>query len=1008
LLFGIALLGLSTGCGNSDVPVNSSTCPASLTSCDGVCSNLQTDLHNCGACGTACPAGQVCSTGACAVSCQQGLTDCSGACASLTTDAANCGSCGNACPAGELCSAGACALSCQQGLTECSGLCVDKLTDRANCGGCGTVCADGQVCSNGTCALSCQQGLTECSGLCVNLLSDPASCGACGHGCSAGEVCSNGTCALSCQQGLTDCSGVCSNLQTDNQSCGACSAPCASGQICSAGTCALSCQQGLTECSGLCVDKLTDRSNCGECGNACGDGQVCSNGSCVLSCQQGLTDCSGLCIDTLTDRANCGECGTVCADGQVCSNGTCALSCQQGLTECSGLCVDKLTDRSNCGECGTACADGQVCSNGTCALSCQEGLTDCSSVCVDTLSDRRNCGACANACAAGQVCSNGLCALSCQQGLTECNGTCRDVQNDALNCGACGAACEPGQTCSAGTCVASCGGALLACSNVCVDPRHDPANCGSCGNACVSGPNADAVCVDSACETFCHGGHLDCDAQAATGCEIDGSADVSNCGVCGNACPTVPNGSRACAYGICGVGSCDPGFGDCDSDPADGCEIDELIDVDHCGGCANACPAVAHGTRGCSAGTCDVASCDANFGDCDHSVGNGCEIDERTNVDNCGACGHACPTVTNGVRGCAASTCVIATCNAGFGNCDGNTANGCEVNEQTDLANCGACGNVCPAVPNGTRGCAAGVCGVVSCNTNYGNCDLNPANGCESNFLTDANNCGRCGNACGSGHSCVSGTCVVSTLGQLIGTNTTNITRGVTYNSIFADPVTGKVYWMPSYSNGTQATEYPDVANFKAGTNGRTINLAVGYEGTYHAAINGFLYYNQYGTSTMVKIRASDGTLVTSRDLAGAGHTNQSAFQWGGYSDICFYADTGNVLYVIWAVPSGNMQVSRLSQSTLAVEQTWTIGRQKANTGYAFVVNGVVYIGNAYSSPAINGAFTLATGAYNTSYSNSLTPVSNDYIAALYWNPATNELFEETNGHTLIYPNAAR
>ncbi|MBU1258113.1 MAG: hypothetical protein KJ549_06400, partial [Alphaproteobacteria bacterium] len=38
------------------------------------CVNLKADNTNCGACGTACKPGEVCSTGKCAVSCQTGLT----------------------------------------------------------------------------------------------------------------------------------------------------------------------------------------------------------------------------------------------------------------------------------------------------------------------------------------------------------------------------------------------------------------------------------------------------------------------------------------------------------------------------------------------------------------------------------------------------------------------------------------------------------------------------------------------------------------------------------------------------------------------------------------------------------------------------------------------------------------------------------------------------------------------------------------------------------------------
>ncbi len=40
---------------------------------------------------------------------------------------------------------------------------------------------------------------------------------------------------------------------------------------------------------------------------------------------------------------------------------------------------------------------------------------------------------------------------------------------------------------------------------------------------------------------------------------------------------------------------------------------------------------------------------------------------------------------------CASGACVINTCVAGYENCDGSSANGCEINTQTSGGNCGAC-----------------------------------------------------------------------------------------------------------------------------------------------------------------------------------------------------------------------------------------------------------------------------------------------------------------------------
>jgi len=286
-------------------------CGPGTTLCSGQCVNTQRDHQNCGQCGQACKAGQVCSLGKCTTSCQSGLTDCSGACVNLQTDLKNCGKCAAACNAGQVCSLGKCQLSCQPGLTDCSGACVNLQTDLSNCGACATACKAGEVCSTGNCAVSCQTGLTNCSGACVNLQTDLSNCGACATACKAGEVCSAGKCALSCQSGLTDCSGTCVNLQTDLSNCGACAATCKAGESCKAGKCLLTCQAGLTDCSGTCINLQTDVLNCGGCGTKCGAGKWC---------------CAGVCRDVLVDPANCGACGFSCKAGEACTGGACGCA----------------------------------------------------------------------------------------------------------------------------------------------------------------------------------------------------------------------------------------------------------------------------------------------------------------------------------------------------------------------------------------------------------------------------------------------------------------------------------------------------------------------------------------------------------------------------------------------------------------------------------------------------------------------------------------------------------
>jgi hypothetical protein len=85
----------------------------------------------------------------------------------------------------------------------------------------------------------------------------------------------------------------------------------------------------------------------------------------------------------------------------------------------------------------------------------------------------------------------------------------------------------------------------------------------------------------------------------------------------------------------------------------------------------------------------------------------------------------------------------------GFGNCDGESSNGCETNTGTSAANCGACGRACGS----GQTCADGVC-LTPCASGETRC-----NGTCVNLATSNANCGACGNVCGGGQSCVNSVC---------------------------------------------------------------------------------------------------------------------------------------------------------------------------------------------------------------------------------------------------------
>ncbi len=147
------------------------------------------------------------------------------------------------------------------------------------------------------------------------------------------------------------------------------------------------------------------------------------------------------------------------------------------------------------------------------------------------------------------------------------------------------------------------------------------------------------------------------------------------------------------------VTSCGAGFKLCGT---------ECVSIDRpdfgCGGDSCQSCRVLNATARCNQHhECDSAICYQSFDDCDGDSHNGCETDLRIDPDHCGSCARKCPSLPHAERGCG-DTCTIWRCEMGFGDCNGEARDGCEVNTQSDPSNCGRCGVVCGAGQKCRRG----------------------------------------------------------------------------------------------------------------------------------------------------------------------------------------------------------------------------------------------------------------------------------------------------------------
>lgn len=229
---------------------------------------------------------------------------------------------------------------------------------------------------------------------------------------------------------------------------------------------------------------------------------------------------------------------------------------------------------------GNACASPSECPSGHCV----DGVC-CSAAACPMCEACGAAGSCAPA-MAGTVCTTahasaaacdgqgGCGETQCDPGYLDCDanrGSGCETVIGLDNCGVCGVLCSPDHVTVAVCSAASAGCTYGACSLGYLDCDGDKtngcetpvgvANCNACGTVCrpahAVGPicSPSSGCGYSSCASFGTGGglYLDCDGNAANGCESSPAA-ASTCGSCGTDCGVAftcdegPPGAYACVH----------------------------------------------------------------------------------------------------------------------------------------------------------------------------------------------------------------------------------------------------------------------------------------------------------------------------------------------------------------------------------------------------------------------------------------------------------------------------
>jgi hypothetical protein len=318
---------------------------------------------------------------------------------------------------------------------------------------------------------------------------------------------------------------------------------------------------------------------------------------------------------------------------------------------------------------------------------------------------------------------------------------------------------------------------LSYCSGHWTYTKFDLNNCGACGHKCAVNENCcEGICVPrlqncSSCGDICAENMACCAQSDGTFKCIDVVSDPDNCGSCNNQCayglpgPLSPFIVGCCDQGVC-IPASDFAF---DSSNCGGCGIvckpGELCSSGHC--CSN-CWTYYPGGRG-SFFPAGCYPC-SDLNKIPHWKAACCDgfncVNLNSDVDNCGRCGNECSAWLGN------SVCIKGKCE-----CPPGSPTKCRdtcANLYKDKENCGACGNICQQ----NEECCNGNCVDILSDCRFcGSCEAEDCPCIDSfiegsptkhaccsgkcvELLSDSRNCGSCGIKCSEGFVCGNGQCL--------------------------------------------------------------------------------------------------------------------------------------------------------------------------------------------------------------------------------------------------------
>ncbi|XP_028382496.1 olfactomedin-4 [Phyllostomus discolor] len=215
------------------------------------------------------------------------------------------------------------------------------------------------------------------------------------------------------------------------------------------------------------------------------------------------------------------------------------------------------------------------------------------------------------------------------------------------------------------------------------------------------------------------------------------------------------------------------------------------------------------------------------------------------------------------------------------------------------------------------------------------------------------------------------------------------------------------LYWVAPLNTDGRILEYYRLYNtlddLLLYVNAREYQILYG-QGSGTVVYKNNMYVNWYNSRSIAKVNLTTNTADVTQTLPDAAYNNRFSYANVGWQDIDLAVDE-NGLWVIYATEAstGNMVISKLNDTTLAVLNTWYTKQYKPSVTNAFMVCGVLYATRTLNTRREEIFYYYDTNTGKEGRLNIIMHKMQETVQSINYHPLDQKLYVYNDGYLLNY-----